>query len=116
MRRSPSQAAKVKATKLPLPRLPRQARAHVGLTEPENLSACEAALERDPVARRLRKKILALQANLKRSVDERAWRAYLALEEVVNHREAYLLELMHACARRERKAAPRISRKQPRRR
>jgi hypothetical protein len=70
----------------------------------------ERALNRfhlsDPEMRRLTRKVIRAQRELRRMVSKKTWRIYLALEEVVNARDLRLIEVAiklgidHGCRRK----------------
>ena len=49
-------------------------------------------LDSDPVVRRLTRDILSLQKKLYGEASEAAWRTYMLLEAMVNHRQDEILE------------------------
>lgn len=59
-----------------------------------DLAQLEAAFSRTAIAKRIHKRILALQRRLKPKLDDAGWRLYLALEEALNERQAALLDYL----------------------
>lgn len=65
------------------------------VADDDNLTALIDQLQRDdPGLRRLHRRILRLQRQLRARVDDGTWRVYLELEATVNERGSRLLNLV----------------------
>jgi hypothetical protein len=65
------------------------------MQEDPSVLKVEAAFSRTAAAKRLRRKIIALQRRLRRRLDRSDWAIYLALDECVNERQARFLSYLY---------------------